>query len=374
MSTTPTPFFDDKFVSTTLQGVVAQAFVDLFLGPVNRLMILQQSEPKYFKPHPLDPPVSRGSAYYAMRIVKKEGFWNLWKGNLVGALKNAVHRVATCIFAKLYEPIFLKEGDEKYTGLKEFLLLAAVEFSALAIQHPFKVVQIRMATDLPEIAPAQKPTGFRAIARWVKRIWQEEGLRGFYKGITVAAMQSLLRVSLITIERNIIANYTEEFKNRPKYKRRLVKDLIYSGSPSGLFLTYLKNSTLAQRAAKKTQKAIFNALYKLGTALILYPFHVVQTRMIANEERVREIRPNEMVTKILEDEGFRGFYRGLLITTVHTGGSFILLPIFRAFTKGFVGKSKAEINEKRTFKEKGAKYLKKKKGKEILLGFEEINL
>jgi len=130
-------FFDEKFVKNTLEGVIAQAFTDFFLAPANRLMILQQAQPKIYKARPSDPPIYRGSLHYALRIVKHEGFFALWKGNLVGTLKNAMHRLATSIFAKLYEPIFFKEDStysEASTNLREFLLLAAVEFSALVVQ------------------------------------------------------------------------------------------------------------------------------------------------------------------------------------------------------------------------------------------------
>jgi len=359
-------FFDEKFVKNTLEGVIAQAFTDFFLAPANRLMILQQAQPKIYKARPSDPPIYRGSLHYALRIVKHEGFFALWKGNLVGTLKNAMHRLATSIFAKLYEPIFFKEDStysEASTNLREFLLLAAVEFSALVVQYPFKVVQVRMSTDIPEHQTVERPVGLKAIWHCVKRIWEEEGLRGFYKGLSVAALQSLVRVAFLTIERTVISNTTGDLERRPKHKRRLVKELIYSGSPANLVLTYLKNSTTVKKATKKTGKVVFNALYKLGSALILYPFHVVQTRMIAHEEKVRLVRPREVVAEILENEGFRGFYNGLLITTIHTGGSFIMLPIFRAFTKGFIVKGEQKADEKKSLGEKGAKYLKKKKEK-----------
>jgi len=361
-------FFDEKFVNSTIEGVVAQVFTDFFLAPAHRIMVLQQAQPKVYKARPSDPPIYRGSLHYTLQIVKHEGFFGLWKGNLVGTMKNAMHRLATCIFARLYEPIFLKEdagsSSVAATSFREFMLLTAVEFTTLLIQHPFKVVQVKMATEIQEHQAAERPTGLKAIWHCVKRIWEEEGLIGFYKGLSVAALQSLARVALLTVERNVISSYAAESQQKQKHRhRRLVKELVYSGGLSNMFFTYLRNLSVVRNAAKNTEKIIFHTLYKLGSALILYPFHVVQTRMIAHEQGVRLVRPTEVALEILENEGFRGFYNGLLITTIHTGGSFIMLPIFRAFMKGFIKGKEQRADEKKSLGEKGAKYLKKKKDK-----------
>jgi len=252
-------FFDEKFVNNTIEGIVAQVFTDIFLAPANRIMILQQAQPKIYQARPSDPPIYRGSLHYTLQIVKHEGFFALWKGNLVGSLKNAMHRLATCIFARLYEPLFLKEdsGSSSVAAIsfREFMLLSAVEFTTLLIQYPFKVVQVKMATEIQEHHPAERPTGLKAIWHCVKRIWEEEGLRGFYKGLSVAALQSVARVALLTVERNVIANYAAEIQKQQKHRhRRLVKDLIYSGGLSNMFFTYLKNLTVVKKAARNTKK------------------------------------------------------------------------------------------------------------------------
>jgi len=339
----------NDLLQSITQGVVEQVIIDTFLAPTSRLLLLLQSQSGEKGSNQTNQQKRKGTIFYITQILKQEGFLGFWKGNLVEVVKNSVNTAFTSLFAKLYEPLFLNgdpNQDKLSLSFKEFVLFCAVECSALVLTYPLRVIRAKFSTLSKN--PDQK--GFKGLIQCIKRIWNEEGFRGFYKGFTVSLAQAINNALFLTLDRVFMREYSTETPGREHHKRKLAQEILYSGTPARMALTFLKRSRTVKSVRRSTNKMIMRAVYNIATSLILYPYGVLQTRMIMNEKtEMKEASPREFLLEVLEKEGFRGLYSGASMAGIKSMGMITIYPIARAFAKkfsrGVFGEAKKEETE-----------------------------
>ncbi len=148
------------------------------------------------------------------------------------------------------------------------------------------------------------PTPYKGMAEAFVRIYREEGVRAFYRGMTA----SYLGLFETSIQFAIYGALKEEV-----IKRRL-KHLRASGA------RIPADTTEAHRLAYSDAAAfVTSAASKVVAALLTYPHEVLRTRM--REQRSANPRyksPWQTARLIIKEEGWRALYGGLGVHMVRT--------------------------------------------------------
>lgn len=215
-------------------------------------------------------------------ISREEGYLGLYKGvspNMWGA------GAAWGLYFFFYSAMkaYCQEGDASRPfgpGLNVTVgALAGV--STLCFTNPIWVVKTRMCLQLPGQRTATgKPVRlYRGMLHGLSSLYQEEGLRGFYKGF----VPGLVGVSHGTLQ----------FLGYEQLKQRYC---LYSNIPynSQLDISYY---------------LLFSALSKLFAATGTYPYQVVRARLMDQQSSFTGMV--DVVQRTWRYEGARGFYKGL---------------------------------------------------------------
>lgn len=169
------------------------------------------------------------------------------------------------------------QGEEKGRRLGSMDYFLASGLSGIltgVVTNPIWVIKTRMLS-----TSKSHPGAYKSIAHGTKTLWQKEGIKGFYRGLT----PSLFGVSHGAVQ---FMAY-EQLKNRWALGRKGGKE----GLTNVDFLT-------------------LSAVSKMFAGSITYPYQVVRTKMQRYD--VPEMRAREVVKGIWRAEGAAGFYKGLV--------------------------------------------------------------
>jgi len=173
-----------------------------------------------------------GSLALFKSIVKNEGFFSLWRGNLCGCLSVIpMVIVRTAITPYLRILIVRHDPHRNYLLylLEELLEEGISTTMALLLAHPFTVLHSRIASDL-------SPQGFKAgIFSHVYTVWTNHGLFGIYRGITIAILSALIqKASFVLItefcRRYVVATQADAAIGESKKKRMKVLNFLNTNS------------------------------------------------------------------------------------------------------------------------------------------------
>lgn len=210
------------------------------------------------------------------QIVKHEGQRGLFKGlgpNLVGVAPSRA--IYFCTYANVKAA--LNETIPPDTPLVHILSAMSAGFMASTITNPIWFVKTRVQLD-------QKRKGHLTAFACVKHVYQEQGVRGFYKGITA---------SYYGISETVIHFVIYEFL---KAKIREMKGRTYLNDTNRTLVDFLEFM-----GCGATSKTI--------ASCIAYPHEVVRTRLRQEGAKYRNFW--QTVGVILREEGWPSLYRGL---------------------------------------------------------------
>jgi solute carrier family 25 folate transporter 32 len=143
------------------------------------------------------------------------------------------------------------------------------------VTNPIWVIKTRMLSTSKDA-----PGAYKSIAHGTRTLWQNEGIKGFYRGLT----PSLFGVSHGAVQ---FMAY-EQLKNRWALGRKGGKE----GLTNVDFLT-------------------LSAVSKMFAGSITYPYQVVRSKMQAHDAPPG-IKAREVVKSIWRADGASGFYKGLV--------------------------------------------------------------
>ncbi|KAF8314594.1 mitochondrial FAD carrier protein [Cantharellus anzutake] len=269
----PTPALDHSFAGITA-GTVAVCCVH----PLDLLKIKFQvsTSPPPGNSNPLK------QIYNSLTGIKRDSGW---KGLYRGIGSNVAGNAAGWgLYFWLYTIIkgrLATDGSEKLTSGD--YLLASAEASAITavLTNPLWVVKVRMFT-----TRADAPDAYRSVAHGLTSIVRTEGVRGLYRGTSLG----LFGVSSGALQ---FMAY-EQMKNFAFYrKRRRIESKAECGGKSNATYTFV------------------SAAAKLLALASTYPYQVIRSRLQNNA--TNHLYPNlrTCTRKTWQDEGYRGFYRGL---------------------------------------------------------------
>ncbi|KAJ6830887.1 mitochondrial substrate carrier family protein B-like [Iris pallida] len=267
-------------VSNLLAGGVAGAVSKTCTAPLARLTILLQVQGMHS-----DVATLRKASMWreASRIVREEGVRAFWKGNLVTIAHRLPYSSISFFSYEHYKnllqlvPGFDRHKDYVSADICLRLLgggLAGI--TAASITYPLDLVRTRLAAQTNQIY-------YRGISHSLHSICRDEGIRGLYKG---------LGATLLGVGPNIAISFSayETLRSRWKLERPHDSPVLVSlacGSLSGI-----------------------------ASSTVTFPLDLVRRRMqlegAAGRARVYNSGLFGTFRHIIQCEGFRGLYRGIL--------------------------------------------------------------
>lgn len=210
-------------------------------------------------------------------IIASEGVGALFKGllpNLVGVAPSRA--VYFSMYAKAKGFLNDSKAINSDTPLVHLISAAFAGFSASTCTSPLWVIKTRMQLNDHQVS----------TFTCAKEIYQRNGLRAFYRGIT-ASYYGLAETAIHLV-------LYEEVKRSFASSRYQSSDLHHSdANPMRLFVEYM----------------CAGAISKTIATCIAYPHEVARTRM--REEGARSVKFWPTLGWVYREEGVRGLYRGL---------------------------------------------------------------
>lgn len=231
-------------------------------------------------------PFGTRTLYSFIDIWSKEGIRGLWRGlvpNLIGvAPARAIHFATYSTVKKNLSQTF---GDQSFV---HFISAGTAGFTVITATSPIWLVKTRM-----QLQTNGNANNYKGILDCVQRVFREEGIRGFYKGLVASYVGiSETAIQFMLYERFKYA--TQLWKhNQRYYKEEEVK---------AIPLTWYEYLTVASIA-------------KLIASSMTYPHEVVRTRM--REQRGGPGQSQkytgfvQCLRVIAREEGARGLYGGM---------------------------------------------------------------
>jgi len=254
-------------------GGVAGVLSRTMVAPIDRVKILLQTQAVAAG---MSPDKYGGVAGTVRKVVKEEGVQMLWRGNAPNCIRIFPYASLQFWSYDYYKGIILQnQKNTKFGVLERFKAGVLAGITAASLTYPLDLIRIRLATNTD---PAV--SGFVSQGR---SIMQEGGVLALYTGFipTLTSLSPFIAINF-TIFDTIKTNFSPE----------------------------------------KVNSEFVNALYILGFGAssaviaqsICYPLDTVRRRMQVKGSEYGTMR-NAYAT-IMKNEGFRGFYGGILPNTI----------------------------------------------------------
>lgn len=252
------------------------------------------------------------SFFHAIRsIVFSQGFTGLYQGvsaNCVGAgMAWGIY-----FFAYNYVKNRMQAGDKKVKLPPTSHVIAAGQAGVLSllVVNPVFVAKTRLCLQYEETKDASKDTlkdvskkiRYRGLGDALVKIFQQEGVRGFYKGFIPG---------VFGVSHGVIQFVTyEEMKS--------------------MYNRYHNRSS--ENTLKSHEYVAFAAASKMLAASFTYPYQVVRSRL--QDQHTSYANCRDVILKIWRNEGkLRGLYKGFPVYMVHvTPNICIVLLVYEYFT------------------------------------------
>jgi solute carrier family 25 phosphate transporter 23/24/25/41 len=257
-----------KTFKQLLCGGAAGTIARTTVAPVDRVKILMQTAHVQKKTH------LYGTMGQTIRqILRDDGIVGLWRGNLTNCVRVAPHAAVQFVTYDKIKVALIGSSDGKMSVPERLLAGSLSGIAAASATQPLDVVRIRLQTD-PDVK------GKVSIA--VRAMWNEGGVRTFYKGWTPAmlSLAPFIAVNFATFDSLKSWWYGDGKCTKEELKARNPLVVLSLGALSGI---------VAQT--------------------ICYPLDTVRRRM-QMKGKVYPNTPMAFVT-IAREEGIRGFYRGI---------------------------------------------------------------
>ncbi|KAK0206046.1 mitochondrial carrier domain-containing protein [Desarmillaria ectypa] len=279
----PPSFFPTTALDHAAAGIGAGIVATLCMNPLDRLKVkfqVSETNPKgAFGKH----------IWYTLKDIKQQ---QGWKGLYRGVGPNIAGNATSWGFYFLFYNMLKKRasGDDITQPLSsaEYLICSAEASAVTAVMtNPLWVVRVRMFT-----TDAGSPHAYRGLWHGLRTIVQSEGWQGLFRGTWLG---------LFGVSNGAIQFMAYEQMKRWGFERKK-RQFEKSGQPWTPDVDKLSN----------TAYTIMSGASKLEALSITYPYQVVRSR-IQNTNAAAPLYPNIRATilKTWQQEGLRGFYRGL---------------------------------------------------------------
>lgn len=286
---------ESNFVYDFILAGIAASIGKTATAPLERVKLLLQNQHSI---KVIDKPYT-GIFDCITRLLKSEGFFSLWRGNLANVFRYFPNQAMN--FA-LKDSI--KKNFAVYDPKTHFWKFAAANFLSgglassisLIFCHPIDLARTRLALDNKNQAGVRR---FSGSYDCLNKIYRAEGIQGVYKGIVISV------VGIFTFR------------------------AVYFGAYDTLKGSFIKKDT------NFFVKWAMAQLITVCSSGLFYPLDTLRRRMMLQSGEAVPLYRNSIdcSIKILREEKFLGFYKGWGTNAIKMCGSSIILVLYDEFQK-----------------------------------------
>ena len=318
---------DTKAAATdALAGALSGAFSKTIAAPLDRIKLLVQLRGSIVtadgnRSRTSVAKQNEGGIKSLQNVIRNEGILSLWRGNTPTILIQGATSALNFLFLESYKAnvkdwannLSVGDTDSRTQRLfASFVSGGLAGASTITLIYPLGFMRTRLATDVGSAAKNERlyPNGMRDV---VRSVWQTDGFRGFYKGYGIA-------LASVTLYR-----------------------LVYLGGYDFL-RSEMSQSSVGEKATKEAsvvQRFAAAQFVSMAASMAHYPLDSIRRRLMmeAGKSDNERLYRNSMdcFRKILREEGYRGFYRGLGVNLVRSVGAALVLVSYDEFKRVLVG-------------------------------------
>lgn len=219
-------------------------------------------------------------------IVQTEGSRALFKGlgpNIVGVAPSRA--IYFCAYSKTKNTLNAVSIIPANSPLVHILSASCAGFASSTATNPIWFIKTRMQLD-------SNANGRMTVGQCVRRIYESQGVRGFYKGITA---------SYVGISETVIHFVIYEALKKKLHELRQSSPATLAAHGGGERVGKTSRDFLEFMAAGATSKTI--------ASVVAYPHEVARTRLREEGNKYRNFW--QTVLTVWKEEGKAGLYRGL---------------------------------------------------------------
>jgi len=247
------------------------------------------------------------------RLIKHEGFFSLWRGNIANVMRYFPNQAMNFAFKGTIKK-HLKQHDQKKDFWKFFLsnLLAGglAGSISLVLIHPIDLIRTRLATDNMSSDGLRNFNGYKDC---VLKLYSGEGILGLYRGFVISVFGMFL------------------------YRA------FYFGGYDSL------KGNLINKDTNFFVKWIFAQTITVFSGMCFYPLDTVRRRIMIESGKSEKYKKykNSMhcIKKIAAEEKMRGFYKGFGANIFRTSGSSVVLVLYDEIQKLLGFESRGNVKE-----------------------------
>jgi len=304
----------DTTLIDAFAGATAGVFARTVVAPIDRIKLLIQLSGSIQSESSTTTSFTKSSPIQIFKdIIQKEGILSLWRGNTPTILIEGGVTALNFVFLNKYKALISNNvlsileqhipslrpenegGIRKRRILKSFVSGGLAGATTISILYPLGFMRTRLATDVGNKAQRMYPRGMRDV---FKKIWQTDGVRGFYKGYGIA----LISVSM--------------------------HRFVYLGGYDFIKSEYDDDSHGKQRMSLG-KRFCAAQLVSMAASTIHYPLDCVRRRLMMEAGKTKKERKYNNTLhcfkRVLAEEGIKGFYLGLQMNLIRCVGSALVL-------------------------------------------------
>jgi len=271
-------FYDNAiaFGIDFLMGGVSAAVAKTAAAPIERVKLLIQNQDEMIKSGRLKDPY-KGISDCFLRVIREEGFGQLWRGNLANVIRYFPTQALNFAFKDQIKRLFgfTKEKDGYAVWFAGNLASGGLAGAAsLTFVYSLDYARTRLAND----AKSSKKGGerqFNGLVDVYRKTLKSDGIRGLYRGFVVSC----------------------------------VGIIVYRGLYFGLFDSL--SPMLGEYRKLFLAKFLLGWVVTIGAGLASYPLDTVRRRMMMTSgEAVKYRNSMHCMTEIIRKEGTKSLFKG----------------------------------------------------------------
>lgn len=241
-----------------------------------------------------------------MRVTKEQGFWTLWRGNMVNVIRYFPTQALNFAFKDTFRKYLCPFDPKKEIGkffLGSLASGGAAGATSLLFVYPLDFSRTRVAAD---VGKAKGDREFTGLANCIGKVVKSDGIFGLYRGFGPSVA-------------GIIVYRAAYFGGYDWGKQYIFKDF-KKANPLFLFIFAELNTTLS--------------------GLTSYPLDTIRRRLMmqANRKDVLYTGTFDCARKIFKKEGgLRAFYKGALSNIFRGTGGALVLVLYEKIQKWILG-------------------------------------
>jgi len=268
------------FIKDFLLGGVAAGVSKTVAAPIERVKLLIQNQDEMIKQGRLDRPY-KGIVECFTRVIKDEGFAQLWRGNLANVLRYFPTQALNFAFKDQFKRIFSVPKGSPYWQIFASNVASggAAGACSLLFVYSLDYARTRLANDAKAAKKGAGERQFNGLIDVYSKTWKSDGIAGLYRGFVVSCVG-------IVIYRGLYFGLYDS-----------LKPVLLTGPLEGNFLASF----------------LLGWGVTITAGLASYPIDTVRRRMMMTSgQAVKYSSSWHAFTTILGKEGFSSLFKGAM--------------------------------------------------------------